>query len=64
MPRSRADAEIDRLNRAHFVPNGGIYFPEGDGPARVVRIEAPPVRSDGEIARAERRKTKEKLTPW
>lgn len=64
MPRSRADAEIDDLNRVHFVPNGGIYFPESDGPACVVRIEPPPARTEGEIARSERQKTKEKLSPW
>lgn len=39
MPRSRADAQIETLNRAHFLPLGGIYFPESETPAGVVLVE-------------------------
>ncbi|MEM7189952.1 MAG: hypothetical protein AAF439_10105 [Pseudomonadota bacterium] len=42
MPRSRADNEIDALNRTHFLPYGGIYFPAGDAPARVIRVDWTP----------------------
>lgn len=54
MPRSRADAEIDTLNRAHFVPLGGLYFPEGEKAACVITIDPPKPKSEGEIAREER----------
>lgn len=39
MDRSRADARIEDLNRAHFLPHGGFYFPPGNGPALVVRVD-------------------------
>lgn len=38
--RTRADREMLALNRTHFVPHGGFYFPPGDDrPGRVVRTE-------------------------
>ena len=44
LPRTRADSQIDELNRAHFLPNGGLYFPADQGPARVIRVNwTPPV---------------------
>ena len=64
LPRSRADAEAEDLNREHFLPNGGLYFPEGDRPACVVLVNWPPERTEGQIAREERRQRKEKLGPW
>jgi hypothetical protein len=42
-PRTRADRAAEKLNRAHFLPHGGLYFPPGPGPAAVVRVDwAPP----------------------
>lgn len=40
--RSAADAEAERLNRAHFLPHGGLYFAAAGGPACVVRVEWTP----------------------
>ena len=38
--RTRADREMLELNRTHFLPHGGFYFPPGDDrPGRVVRTE-------------------------
>lgn len=62
MPRSRADAEIDALNRTHFVPHGGLYFPEGDTAAGVITIPSP-VKSEGQQAREERRRHRDKIGP-
>ena len=39
LPRSRLDAEIETLNREHFLPLGGIYFAAGEEPAGVVLVE-------------------------
>lgn len=39
LPRTRADTQIEALNRAHFLPLGGIYFPEGETPAGVVLVD-------------------------
>lgn len=36
--RTRADNEIEALNRDYFLPHGGLYFPPGDRPACVVRV--------------------------
>ena len=63
LPRSRADHEIDQLNRKHFVPLGGLYFPEGQNPAAVVTIPPPPRQSEGDQARAERRGHRDKAPP-
>lgn len=38
--RTRADREMLELNRTHFLPYGGFYFPPGDDRlGRVVRTE-------------------------
>ena len=37
-PRTIADTEIETLNREHFLPLGGLYFPVGKGPACVVTV--------------------------
>lgn len=39
LPRSRLDAEIEDLNREHFLPLGGVYFAAGDEPAGVVLVD-------------------------
>lgn len=39
MPRSRVDTEIDALNRKHFLPHGGLYFPPGPGPGCVMLVD-------------------------
>lgn len=39
LPRSRLDAEIEALNRDHFLPLGGIYFAAGAEPAGVVLVD-------------------------
>ena len=42
-PRTRADRAAESLNRRHFLPHGGRYFPPGERPAAVVRVDwAPP----------------------
>ncbi len=64
LPRSRADTEIDTLNRKHFLPVGGIYFPEGERPACVVLVDWPPPEDPHQEAVQERRKTREKLGPF
>ena len=40
--RTWADSDIDRLNRDHFLPHQGIYFPASQTPAGVVRINYTP----------------------
>lgn len=64
LPRSRADTEIDEINRDHFVPVGGLYFPAGEGPACVVTLGDMPEMTPGQQARAERRSHREKVGPF
>lgn len=42
--RTWADKDIEDLNKKHFLPHGGIYFPRSDTPAGVIRVDytAPP----------------------
>ena len=42
--RTWADKDIETLNKTHFLPHGGIYFPRSETPAGVVRVNytAPP----------------------
>ena len=40
--RTWADSDIDKLNKAHFLPLGGIYFPASDTPAGVIRVDYTP----------------------
>ena len=56
LPRSRLDAEIEDLNREHFLPLGGVYFAASDEPAGVVLVdwreaENPPGLKDPRKAR-------------
>lgn len=45
-PRTRADNAAQDLNKAHFLPRGGLYFPDGaDGPC-VVRVDWTPPPAD------------------
>ncbi len=37
-PRTRADNRAEALNRRHFLPHGGLYFPPGARAAAVVRV--------------------------
>lgn len=37
-PRTDADNRADALNRAHFLPRGGLYLPPGEHPAAVLRV--------------------------
>lgn len=64
LPRTRTDTAIDALNRDHFVPLGGLYFPAGEIPACVVIIAPARERSEGDQARAERRGHKDKMGPF
>jgi hypothetical protein len=41
-PRTAADTAMQELNRSHFLPHGGLYFPPGDGAACVVRVDWTP----------------------
>jgi len=59
--RSRADAETETLNRAHFLPHGGIYFPPGDGPACVVRVDYTPPPPELPLSQAPRDPRKKPL---
>ncbi|MEM7057970.1 MAG: hypothetical protein AAF557_10315 [Pseudomonadota bacterium] len=46
-PRTQADKEIDALNKEHFLPHGGLYFPAGEHPASVVLIDWQPPEPEG-----------------
>ena len=38
--RTRADRQMLELNKTHFLPHGGLYFPPAeDRPGQVVRTE-------------------------
>lgn len=37
-PRTAADRDAEHLNVQYFLPNGGLYFAAGPGPACVVRV--------------------------
>ncbi|MGI9382384.1 MAG: hypothetical protein ACR2PO_04460 [Methyloligellaceae bacterium] len=48
--RTRADHEMLELNKVHFLPYGGIYFPPGEeGPGGVIRTE--PIDADEQAKR-------------
>lgn len=63
MPRSRADTQIDALNRQHFLAHGGLYFPAGAHAACVVLVDlaghAPPDQSFDP-----RREIRRRWIPW
>jgi hypothetical protein len=41
-PRTRADNAAQDLNKAHFLPHGGLYFAKGADAACVVRVDWTP----------------------
>jgi hypothetical protein len=53
-PRTRADRAAEKLNRAHFLPHGGLYFPPGERPAAVVRVRWTPPEPEPPISEAPR----------
>lgn len=53
-PRTRADGAADELNRAHFLPHGGLYFPPGERPAAVVRVDWTPPPPEPPISQVPR----------
>ena len=57
--RTRADQKIDALNKEHFLPQGGLYFPAGATPAGVVLVEWTPPEKPEPGALKDPRKTKE-----
>ncbi|MEM6664465.1 MAG: hypothetical protein AAF666_20065 [Pseudomonadota bacterium] len=51
MPRSRADAEIEELNKRFFLPHGGLYFPVANATGLVTRVTwTPPEDESGKPA--------------
>lgn len=62
-PRSRADAAAERLNRRHFLPHGGLYFPPGARPAAVVRVDWTPPEPELPISKAPRDPRKREIRP-
>lgn len=64
LPRSQSDTAIDELNRMHFAPLGGLYFPAAERPAAVIVIGPPPDRTEGDAARDERRRHRERVGPF
>lgn len=69
LPRSQTDTAIDQLNAMHFAPLGGLYFPASDTPANdtpacVVITGPAPERTDGQQARDERRRHRDRVGPF
>jgi hypothetical protein len=62
-PRTRADHAVERLNRAHFLPHGGLYFPPGRNPAAVVRVDWTPPEPEPPISRVPRDPRKRAYRP-
>jgi hypothetical protein len=62
-PRTRADDAAERLNRAHFLPHGGLYFPAGARPAAVVRVDWTPPPPEPPISQAPRDPRKREYRP-
>ncbi len=54
--RTRADREKMDLNRAHFIPHGGIYFSRGDSGDGTVYIAEMKGLDPRELAKAEKYK--------
>lgn len=51
-PRTRADRAAEALNRRHFLPHGGLYFPPGERPACVVLVDWTPPAPEPTLAEA------------
>ncbi len=62
-PRTRADRAAERLNRAHFLPHGGLYFPAGARPPAVVRVVWTPPEPEPPISKVPRDPRKREYRP-
>ena len=62
-PRTRADRAAEKLNRAHFLPHGGLYFPPGPRPAAVVRVRWTPPEPEPPISKVPRDPRKRDYRP-
>ena len=62
-PRTRADRAAERLNRAHFLPHGGLYFPPGARPAAVVHVDWTPPEPEPPISKVPRDPRKREYRP-
>jgi hypothetical protein len=62
-PRTRADRAAERLNRAHFLPHGGLYFPAGARAAAVVRVRWTPPPPEPPISKVPRDPRKRDYRP-
>jgi hypothetical protein len=62
-PRTRADRAAERLNRGHFLPHGGLYFPPGARPAAVVRVDWTPPQPEPPISQVPRDPRKREYRP-
>ena len=63
--RTALDYQISELNKLHFLPNGGIYFPPSDQPAGVVLVDWTPPEEERPLSEAPRdpRKSKDRRDP-
>lgn len=62
-PRTRADKAAEALNRRHFLPHGGLYFPPGEREAAVVRVDWTPPEPELPISKAPRDPRKREVRP-
>jgi hypothetical protein len=62
-PRTRADHAAEKLNRRHFLPHGGLYFPPGERPATVVRVSWAPPEPEPPISKVPRDPRKRDYRP-
>ena len=62
-PRSRADAKAEELNRHHFLPHGGLYFPPGEREAAVVLVDWTPPEPEPPITEVPRDPRKRDYRP-
>src|SRR5690606_21715923 len=62
-PRTRADNRAEALNRRHFLPNGGLYFPPGEREAAVVRVDWTPPEPEPPISKVARDPRKRDIRP-
>ena len=62
-PRTRADRAAEELNRAHFLPHGGLYFPPSERPAAVVRVDWTPPEPEPPISKVPRDPRKRDYRP-
>lgn len=62
-PRTEADRAAEALNRSHFLPHGGLYFPPGERPAAVVRVDWTPPEPEPPISKVPRDPRKREYRP-